>query len=183
MEQKFQMYLNLRGRPWQIKAVGPDFGAKAAWGAVFGSLGFCLPAARFCLRGCSLCAGGFSGVCQRWEAFIKGDGAGVRRPHAGLSQSGYSAKISSFIDSLLKIGMRFLRKIWTSCPKNSWRPLASEEFAVSLWPQRKQICSWASGEPIQYVTLSSLLPVLLAQSFDLFTKSPQVHPLSNSSTI
>lgn len=24
MEQKFQMYLNLRGRPWQIKAVGPD---------------------------------------------------------------------------------------------------------------------------------------------------------------
>ena len=40
--------------------------------------------------------------------FIKGDGSGARRPHAGLSQSGYSAKSSSVIDFLLKIGMYFL---------------------------------------------------------------------------
>lgn len=54
-----------RGRPWQIKAVGPNLvWSKGQLGSGVGSLGLCLPAARLWLTGCSLCAGGVSGVCQ-----------------------------------------------------------------------------------------------------------------------
>lgn len=50
MEQKFQLHLIVRGRPWQIKAVGPDWvWSKGQLGSSVGSLGLCLPAARLCL--------------------------------------------------------------------------------------------------------------------------------------
>lgn len=61
IEQKFQLYLNLRGRPWQLKAVGPNLvWSKGQLGSSVWKLGAVLACCQALSRGLlTLCWGIF----------------------------------------------------------------------------------------------------------------------------
>lgn len=184
IEQKFQLYLNLRGRPWQLKAVGLNLvwskgrlesSCLEAWGCACLLPGSVWGAAHSVLGDFLVSVS--AEKCSLEEMMLVSD----------IHMQG--CHILVFLQRLVLLLTSCWRLACVSWGKSGHLAL---KIAEDNWLLRslQAVCGLRGNKSVCELLVSqsnmwpsSVVHVLLAQSFDSFPRSPQVQPLSNSGRI